>query len=443
MSFTPERLLQTLQRHPPPPRYWLAFSGGLDSSALLHALHGLGDRLEAPLSVVHVDHGLQPQAGEWAEHCRRSCAALGLPLEVRSVEVDLDRGEGPEAAARRAREQAFAGILRSGERLLTAHHRDDQAETLLLQLLRGAGVRGLAGMPDRRELGAGWLERPLLAFRRAQLQAYVEAHGVRWIDDPTNQGIEFDRNYIRHSVMPVLERRWPAAARTLSRSARHCAGAAKAVDALAGEDLRQCRTQAAQRLEIAPLLRLSTPRRAEVLRLWIRQQAFPIPDQDRIDRVLSEVADARPDASPHVSWSDAEVRRFRGQLWLLPPLPPHDPGQVIPWPDPRRLALPGMLGELHLLERPPHPWTDWFRQGRVTVRFRLAGHRCRNAPPAGSRSLKKVLQENAVPPWLRDRVPLVFVDQELLAIADYRVCYTPRSDDESGSIVWSLGAPWR
>jgi tRNA(Ile)-lysidine synthase len=443
LSFTPERLLAILQSYPSPPGFRVALSGGLDSSVLLYAVHELGARLGASISAVHVDHGLQPESTEWAEHCRQLCHALEVPLEIRSVIVDQGSGEGLEAAARNARHRLFAELLEPGERLLTAHHRDDQAETLLLQLLRGAGVRGLAAMPARRELGAGWLERPLLGFDRSEIERYAVDRGLSWVEDPSNRQLDFDRNFLRLEILPRLRERWPGTGRTIARSARHCGRAVEAIDALALQDLAQCRAEAAHRLQIAPLSDLPRHRQRELLRTWIRGNRYPVPDESRVERVLSEVLGARADASPLVSWSGAEVRRFRDQLWLLPPLPEHDPEQVLRWRTPDRLILPDGLGELRLLNPAQHLLSRHCREGRVTVRFRSTGERCRRTEAAGSKTLKNLYQERAVPPWLRDRVPLVFLDQELVAVADYSNCSTAELSDREFTLFWSLQEPWR
>lgn len=443
MSFTPRLLLQVLQHYPAPPRFWVALSGGLDSTVLLHALVALRPDLGAPLAALHVDHGLHPASPDWAGHCRALCAALAVPLEVRSVAVDRPSSKGPEAAARAARYRAFAELLAPQERLLTAQHRDDQAETLLLQLLRGAGVRGLAAMPVRRVLGRGWLERPLLGFDRSELTQYAEDRGLRWIEDPSNRSPDLDRNYLRHEILPLLRRRWPGAARTLARSAGHCGRAVEAIDALAEQDLAHCRAQAGYRLEIPALVELPHARQTEVLRAWIRANGHAAPDQDAIERVLTDVVPARPDAAPRITWCDAELRRFRDQLWLLPPLPKHDPTQTVPWRDPRRLALPSGLGELRLLADEHHPLSAACRDGRVTVRFRTGGRRCRPAAGARAKTLKNLFQEQAVPSWLRDRVPLVFLDEALIAVADYSICAGHDLDNHDFSLFWSLSTPWR
>ena len=217
-----------LNRLPPAPAYWVAYSGGIDSHVLLHLLAGWRARLPGVLGAVHVNHQLQQQSGDWELHCRAVCEELGLGFQALQVAARPRRGESPEAAARSARYRGLSEWLPPGAVLVTAQHLDDQAETLLLQLLRGSGVHGLAAMPAMTVLGAGLHQRPLLGVTRAQLRRYAESHRLDWIDDPSNTDTAFDRNYLRHEIMPRLKARWPAAGATLSRSAAHCAEAVTA-----------------------------------------------------------------------------------------------------------------------------------------------------------------------------------------------------------------------
>ena len=225
MRFSPDHLLQQLHRHGIPPSYQVAFSGGLDSLVLLHALCALRGRLAAGVAAVHVHHGLHSDADEWDAHCQQVCDELGVAYTLLRVDGRPATGESPEAAARDARYRALAEWLPAGHCLLTAQHQDDQAETLLLQLLRGSGVSGLAAMPVMTGLGAGHHLRPLLEMTRPALHHYATAHALRWIEDPSNQSSAYDRKYLRHQVLPRLRERWPAVSSSLSRSAAHCAEA--------------------------------------------------------------------------------------------------------------------------------------------------------------------------------------------------------------------------
>ncbi|MGH8279119.1 MAG: tRNA lysidine(34) synthetase TilS, partial [Gammaproteobacteria bacterium] len=233
MIFGPEQLFESLRGLPAAQRYWVGFSGGLDSSVLLQALARLRPRLGGELHAVHVNHHIHRDSGEWQAHCRAQCAALGVALVCRDVQVVPAHGESLEAVARERRYHVYRELLEVSDLLLLAHHEDDQLETFFLQALRGAGVRGLAAMPRLAACGAGQLARPLLGFTRAELRVWAEAQGFPWLEDPANTELRFDRNYLRAQVLPVLKVRWPAAAETVSRSARHCAEAAELLAAQA------------------------------------------------------------------------------------------------------------------------------------------------------------------------------------------------------------------
>jgi tRNA(Ile)-lysidine synthase len=235
-AFSPERLLAVLRDLPETQCYWVAVSGGLDSRVLLETMAALRAVLDAPLSAAHVDHGLHPDSGTWAAFCAEACAGLGVPLHTLRMNAHAPPGASPEAYARTLRYQALRGVVGAGDVLLTGHHRDDQAETLLLQLLRSAGPHGLAAMPRCTPWEGAWLCRPLLDFPRQALREFARARGLRWIEDPSNDSPRFERNFLRYRVIPILEQRWPAIARTLAQAADRQADAAAVLDTMAAED---------------------------------------------------------------------------------------------------------------------------------------------------------------------------------------------------------------
>jgi tRNA(Ile)-lysidine synthase len=421
MSFTTDRLYQVLSGWPTPSRYRVALSGGLDSTVLLYALAALRELLPAPVTAAHVNHGLQGEAPQWASHCAQLCSELHIPLENIELHLQPQPGQSLEAVAREARYEALAASMEAGELLLTAQHQDDQAETLLLQLLRGAGVAGLAAMPELAPMLPGQLGRPLLEVTRDELAAYAVAHRLSWVEDPSNRLLDHDRNYLRHEVIPRLKARWPAAAATLSRSAAHCAAADRVLGDFARQDLRQCRLSG-HRLAIPPLLQLPAERQYNLLRAWIEQSGLPMPPARKLDRILAEVIPAREDAQPLVAWPGAELRRYRDALWLTPPLPEAPGDWQHAWVGEQALALPEGLGVLTTVQGQggidPERWQGGARQ----VLYRREGLSCRLPGREGSRSLKKLFQELGVPPWLRERVPLLLIDGELAAVGDYCVC---------------------
>ncbi len=291
----------------------VAFSGGADSTALLAALARVR-RAGLKVRAVHVDHQLRPDAARWSAHCRRRARELGIPLEVRRIVVPRPRGASPEAAARLARYAALAQALRPQEILLTAHQQEDQLETVLLQLLRGAGVAGLAAMPASAPFARGRLVRPLLEIPGAQLRAWLRARGLDWVEDDSNADERFDRNYLRRRVLPALRARWPAAAATVARSARHLAEAQQLLDALGTVDAAGAQVGAA--LSVPLLRRLDPARRRNALRHWITSAGFPVPPARRLEEIAAKVLAARADRHPFVEWSGVRVRRHAQLLHL-------------------------------------------------------------------------------------------------------------------------------
>jgi tRNA(Ile)-lysidine synthase len=427
VRFSPPCLLPALAALPPAPRLWVGFSGGLDSSVLLHALSELGPDLPAPLAALHLDHGLQRDAPRWAAHCAAVCAARGIPLTCRRLGLRPVPGTSLEAEARTARRAAFAGVLGAGEILCTAQHQDDQAETLLLQLLRGAGVEGLAAMPALMPLGGGWLARPLLEFRRAELQAYARAAGLDWIEDPSNADPAIDRNFLRHQVLPLLARRWPGQARTLARSAGHCADARELVRRQVLQALPAMAGPRPGTLSVAALRGQDPVLARALLRHWLAAAGLPLPDSGRLGRILAEVVGAAPGRHPRVAWPGAEVRRYRDGLYGLPPLPPVPGPLEIPWPAAGDCGLPPGLGWLRVRGAAGAGWR---------VRFGAGARRCR-LPGAPHRiTLKNLFQSRAVPDWLRPYIPLLEQAGEVLAVAGVARC-------EGGPELLWTGHPFR
>ncbi len=407
------RVLEALAPWREAPAWRVALSGGLDSSVLLHLLADLARRESLPpLSAIHVHHGLQVAADAWPAHCQGLCERLGVALKLRCVEVAP--GASLEGAARAARYAAFAEELGSGELLLLAQHRDDQAETLLFRLLRGAGVRGLAAMPGTRPLGRGHLLRPLLQCSRAELYAYAEQHGLVWVEDPSNADERFSRNYLRRQVMPRLLARWPQAAVQMAKASAHLGEAAELLDELAQQDLTAAGSSSPfawlglPSLSLAALRALSPARQRNALRYWLRERT-PMPDSEHWAG-WQALLTAAGDAAPVWRLGAGELRRADERLWWLsgdwleaPKQPDMDmSGQ-------RSLALPGN-GWVRLQGELPAAG-DW------RLVYRRGGERMA-LPGRGHRDLKRLLNERRLPAFVRDRLPLLLCDGEPRALAN-------------------------
>lgn len=392
-------------------RVLVGFSGGLDSSVLLHLLAQDANTRQHGLRAIHIHHGLQPAAEQWGRHCETVCSALGVPLRVVSVEVDTHSPLGLEGAARSARHAAFAQALGEDEILALAHHQDDQAETFLLRALRGSGVDGLAAMQPWRAFPPGWLWRPLLATPRATLHAYAQTHALQWIEDPSNASIDADRNFLRNAVLPLLAQRWPQSSSNLARSSFLCAQAS----GLLQEDDHAALAQvqlSEHTLSVTALTALTAARRARVLRLWTATLGLPPLPSHGVAQIETTLLTAAADAQARFHWQDASVQRWRDLLHaqvLRPALPTE---WATLWDGKTPLPLPSgdtlELHSLHGFERP------------VRVHARRGGERITLPGRTHSHSLKHVLQQYAVPPWQRERLPLLSShDGELLAAGDH------------------------
>lgn len=436
MDAHPDSLLPLLPAHAQG-RMWVALSGGLDSSALLHRLAQEPALRAAGLQAIHVHHGLQPDADAWVDHCAACCDALGVPLQVRRVQVDPTRGDGPEAAARRARRAAFAAAMQAGDILATAHHLDDQAETFLLRALRASGPDGLAAMRPWQAFGPGWLWRPLLATPRAAVRAYAQARRVAWIEDPSNAHTDLDRNFLRHEVLPRLHARWPQAAAAFARSA---ALAGEAADLLARQDaalLALAATADPAALRLAPLREAEPARRARALRRWIAALGLPPLPAAGIVQIEATLLDARPDAQAEFAWQGAVVRRWRDLLHAeraRPALPATwqaawNGSAPLPLPDGGTLALEG---DATAFDAP------------LRVGARTGGERIVLPRRPHSHALKDVLQSLGVPPWERRQLPLLWTgDGQLWAAGD--LALSAGCDDwlraHGARLAWRRGGP--
>ncbi|MGF6392551.1 tRNA lysidine(34) synthetase TilS [Pseudomonas plecoglossicida] len=396
------------------PAWHIAFSGGLDSTVLLHLLADHARRhATPPLHAIHIHHGLQPAADTWPAHCEAVCERLGIELSV--VHVQVAPGASLEQAARDARYAAFERILGPGDVLFTGQHREDQAETLLFRLLRGAGLRGLAGMPLQRPLGQGSLARPLLMCSRQQLRDHAKAHGLIWIDDPSNSDSAFARNFLRNDVMPLLQQRWPQAIQNLARCAGHLGEAQGLLDELAQADLATAGEGAAtawsglDSLDLATLVALSPARQRNALQYWLGARTR-LPDTRHWSGWM-DLRDAAIDAQPVWRLTDGTLVRSHGRIWWLSGDWLQPVAGQWHWDQPDSpLSLPGN-GRVHLQGHAPGSLHVAYRQGGEVL----------DVPGRGRRDLKRLFNELQVPHFVRPRLPLLYCGERLLAVANLPV----------------------
>lgn len=391
--------------------FWIAYSGGGDSNLLLFLFKTLRDEgiLSTPFSAIHINHGLQEASNEWETRCATQCNIWNIPFQVERLNLKIKPKESIESVAREQRYAALSAIVQEDEYVVTGHHADDQAETVLVQLLRGAGPKGLSGMPEKTVLGKGFLWRPLLSFPKKMLHEYALAQQIEWIEDPSNNDVRFTRNFLRHSIMPLLKERWPTVELTLSRVAQHCAGTEKIIEEVTSQDLLVVKTPE-NTLLVDELKKFTVERQRQIIRQWIKTLALPQPATIHVERIIKEMLEAREDAAPLVEWKGVQVRRYDYKLFAMRPLEDFDNTQKIIWENyPESLRLPGNLGIIKANhESFLHPLLI---SKKVEVRFRQGGEVFKLPGSMHHILLKNWFQQQGIPPWLRDRVPLIFIKE--------------------------------
>ena len=458
----------------------IGLSGGVDSVVLLHLLHKLASRFTWQLSAVHVHHGISQHADKWAEFCVELCARHHIPLHIEHVDIaPLRAAHGIEAAARKLRHAAFA--TQPCDFVALAHHADDQAETLLLQLLRGSGVRGASGMPvlslskrpvlslmeplairlscqetpakslvmSKRTLLAGHADspnvlRPLLHCSRQEILDYAAAHDLQWIEDESNSDDNYPRNFLRHRVLPLLSEKFPAYRATLTRSAQHFAEASSLLDELAHQDAAQAIE--GETLAVAALKVLSPPRAKNLLRYFLHGLSAPMPQAVQLDDMLQQLCHARKDAAVCIAYGEWQVCRYQGKVYALRALGKFNRSLVLPWRGEAELWWPALNACL-CFDQEQHPPGEILlssaislsklQGGQVTLRLRRGGEYLRPHPDAATRSLKNLLQEQHIPTWQRDRLPLMYCGEKLVCVLGVAVAaeYLP---DKEAQILFSM-----
>ncbi len=422
----------------------VAYSGGRDSTVLLHALVNYTRIARSRIRAVHIDHRLHPQSPVWAAACQERARALGVACDVRVATDQPGPDTGVEQWARELRYAVLSELVEIGDVVVMAHHRDDLAETVLMRLMRGAGPEGLGGMPARRALGAGQLLRPLLPVSRSDIADYAAAHELVWSEDPSNSNTTYDRNYVRHEVLPALQARWPGAAERIAQVAELQVEATAGLHAYADSLLHDALGCGHGGLALAPILDTRPGMLSWVLRRWLAHEGLPLPDARHLAE-LQRMACARVDANPLLIYKGAEVRRYRGCLYAT-----RTSGCVDLAPREWHPATPLRLdwGELRTVPAQGDGIALAAVTGRtVSVRFRAGGERCRLPGREHHHTLKHLFQQWGVPPWQRADTPLVYIDGELAAVGGYCVCepYAATADEDSLRVVWQResrgGAP--
>ena len=421
---------------PPNSSLLLALSGGVDSVVLLHLLSQLAPRFSWRLSALHVHHGISPQADSWAVFCADLCARYAIPLRVEPVDITPLRELGVEAAARKLRHAALD--RQPVDFISLAHHQDDQAETLLLQLLRGAGLRGASAMPIIRQRDGNPTQlRPLLNVARSELVAYARHHALQWVEDESNLDEDYPRNFMRHRVLPLLEQRFPAYRSTLARSAQHFAEGSELLDQLAQIDAQGAMHGKA--LDVQRLQALTIPRAKNLLRYFLRHLGAPMPQAVQMDGMLQQLCSARQGATIKITFGDWQLGRFKDKVYAFPALPEPDQEFCVEWQGEASIELSALGGTLYFETGIGQGLSLGKLQGeRVTIRLRRGAERICIDAKRPTRSLKNLLQEQELPPWQRDRLPLLFCGESLIAIPGVGVecAYQAKPEETALILKW-------
>jgi len=414
----------------------IGLSGGIDSVVLLHLFHRLSPRFNWQLSALHVHHGISANADAWRDFCIDLCERLNISLSTKHVDIAPLRDMGIEAAARKLRHAAFSE--QACDFVALAHHADDQVETLLLQLLRGAGIRGASAMPKMiHRSGTASLVRPLLHCSRAELLAYADENDLQWIEDESNQDERFPRNYLRHRILPLLDEKFPAYRDTLSRSATHFAEASILLDELAAHDAQQAIV--GETLSVSILQQLSFVRSKNLFRYFLHNMGHRMPQAAQLDDMLVQLCGAREDADVCIVSGDLEVRRYQGRVYALHSLGQFDRDLVLAWNGEAKLEWPALNTLLSFkYSQGSGISMEKLKGFPVTLRLRQGGETMRLGENASNRTLKNLMQEQRIPPWQRDRMPLMFCGDKLVSVPSVGVAAAYRAEADEAAVQLQL-----
>ncbi len=417
-------------------RVYVAYSGGVDSHVLLH-LCASTPQIKDQLTAVYVHHGLQAEAEIWAGHCEKTAKGLGVEFLTLRVNAKAASGESPEEAARNARYAALKSLINAGDVLLLAQHREDQLETVLLQLFRGSGLPGLSGMPERQAFGSGVMLRPLLNTPKQAICDYATTHQLSWVEDPSNQSNDYDRNFLRNAVVPLLKQRWPAIDKTVSRSAKHCADAQLLVEEVADELFNTVFNPADQTLCISRLTEHHSHPQQLIIRHWFRRLGLKMPAQAQVERILNEVVAAAGHRDPVLSGQGYSIRRYRNKLYCLKALEQEAPQDLV-WPNGQASINISHDQTLSCEPSSKGILREQWQKAKVGIRFRRGGEKISLPGRQGHHTLKNLFQEAGIPPWERDMIPLIYLDGTLAAVGDLWISAKFYSENTEGCIGFHL-----
>lgn len=416
-------------------KLYVAYSGGVDSHVLLHLCAAV-PQLKNRLAAVYIHHGLQPEAELWAGHCEITAKDLGVEFLMLRVNAHPAQGESPEEAARNARYAAFKSLIQPGDAVLLAQHREDQLETVLLQLFRGSGLRGLSGMPERIAFGAGVMLRPFLDVPKQAIVEYARDHRLSWVEDPSNQSSDYDRNFLRNEVMPLLKQRWPAIDKTVARAAKHCVDAQALVDEVADELFASVFDVSDNTLRISRLTEHHRHQQHLIIRHWFRHMGLKMPAQGFVERILGQVVAAAEQRDPVLHGQGYSIRRYRDKLYCLKDAYGMPKGCI--WPAGQNSVQIGQDRILSCRLGSKGISREQWQSAKIEIKFRQGGEKICLPGRQGHHSLKNLFQEVGIPPWERDVTPLIYLDGKLAVVGDRWISAAFYSQKNEDCVVFSF-----
>ena len=417
---------QSLVQYKKPKVISVALSGGCDSMVLLHALNELKDELNFKLNAIHIHHGISPNADKWLSFCVNECEKIKVTHKEKKIDIQSERHLGVEGAARKLRYEALDQLRE--ETLTSAHHQNDQAETLFLQLIRGSGLKGLASMPHYHEGRDIW--KPLLNVNRKTIKEYAELNNVLFIEDESNLDMHYDRNFLRHEIFPILSERFPHLIKTLTRSVNHIAEGLNLTETIAKEDAKSFFSDDLSRLSLMMTKELPKDRVINLIRWWLNKNFILMPSKKTIDNLYEQIIKIKKDNSLLIKISNKiNVRAFQDELWLVKFEPLLEPYEII-WrgedkvllPDQSQLIFKSVKGAGFSLEK--------LGAKALRIQNRIGGEKFKPSLNQPSRTLKYLLQKSKIPPWQREKIPLIFSEDTLVAVPNFGIHHEFVADDD-------------
>lgn len=437
-SLSRYNFISLLSSFPDVEKFWIACSGGMDSSVLLHLFYSNKSQIKQSLEVIYVNHGLQEKSVDWGEFCKKQCQHYEIPFTQLEINEECPKGVSIEEWAREKRYSLIAQTMNKNDVLFTAHHQDDQVETFFLQALRGAGPRGLVSMPSIKKFVNGFHARPLLQFQRSEIQRYANDNDLVWHDDNSNYDTRYDRNYLRHKILPRIEERWPAYRETISRTINHQNEYKSLLDEIAYNDMKLALHKNNMCLSLEIIQKLSFERQKNLVFVWLDELRLDSPGSKHMAQIISDIINSTTDKSPCVNWKDVEVRRYRNLLYASKIMNKHNVKIKFDW-DPES---PLTILEETLIAKPEIGKgisKANTKNAKFVVRYRQGGEKIHPDNLAHSKTVKQLFQERGVLPWQRDRIPLIYINEKLAVIPGFCVDknYSAAKDESSWDIQWS------